>query len=212
MNQTGSTTKTKQQKALQKKKVMEQLGELGSEAAVTAFNETKNITQEAINQLLGRQIQEKKSGDIKPGESLNLSQELAKKTEANKILEQRLFAEQNLVKEVQAESQKKLNQLRVRLQALMSEAAKVAQTAGKLSEQTRDSITKAPVNPGEYHIAFIQNLIDYIQTFRKKVDDAVAWMAESNKRSQKKNYWAKYKKHGASFLLSGEHYIARSAG
>lgn len=212
MNQTGSNSKTKQQKALQNKKVMEQLGELSSEAVNTAVSETKNITQEAINQLLGRKLQEKKSGEIKPGESLYLNQELAKKTQENKILEQRLFAEHNLVKEIQAESQKKLNILRVKLQALMSEAAKIVASAGNLSEQTRATITDAPVNPGEYHIAFVQNLIDYIQTFRHKIDDAVAWMAESNKRSQKKNYWAKYKKHGASFLLSSESYNARSAG
>lgn len=211
MNNTGQAQKTKQQKALQNKRILEQLNEIGSEVASTAINETKKIGQEALNQLLG-QNSEKKSGNIEPGQSVNVSEALLAKTEQNQLLTNQLQTERRIFAEVKEESAQKLNKLRVRLHALMSEASKIAQSAGNLSEQTKVATQELPVNPGEYHIAFIQNLIEYIQTFRKKIDSAVNWLAESNKRSQKMGYWAKYKKHGASFLLSGEHYVSRSAG
>lgn len=212
MNDNSQAQKTKKQKALQNRKILEQLNEIGSEVVSTAFNETKKISQEAIKQLLGQQSSENKSGDIEPGQSVNLNEALTQKTQQNEILNNQLQTERRMFAEVKAESQKKLNKLRVRLHALMSEAAKIAQSAGKLSEQTKVAAQELPPNPGEYHIAFIQNLIEYIQTFRKKIDSAVNWLAESNKRSQKMGYWAKYKKHGASFLLSSEHYVSRSAG
>lgn len=210
MNDNSQAQKTKKQKALQNRKILEQLNEIGSEVVSTAVDETKKVGQEVVKQLLGQQ--EKKSGNIEPGGSVNLNEELAQKTEQNQILVSQLQTEKRLFAEVKAESQQKLNKLRVRLHALMSEASKIAQSAGKLSEQTKVATQELPPNPGEYHIAFIQNLIEYIQTFRKKIDSAVNWLAESNKRGQKMGYWAKYKKHGASFLLSGEHYVARSAG
>lgn len=204
-NSLASNSKSKKQQALKNKKVLEQLGEISSEALNTAINEGSEIARNAVDQILGRQV-------IEPGQSVNVSETLSQKQEENKSLENKVFEQNNLINEIQSESHKKLNELRVRLQALMSEAAKMANSAANLSEQTKVAVFQKPAEVSEYQIAFVQNLIEYIQTFRKKVDSAVNWMAESNKRAQKKNYWAKYKKHGASMLLSSESYNSRSAG
>jgi hypothetical protein len=69
-----------------------------------------------------------------------------------------------------------------------------------------------PANPGVYHINFFEKLLSFMQSFRKKIDEASIWLGTQNKRAEKKNYWSMYKKKGASFLLAPDHYLQRSAG
>ncbi|KKP80711.1 MAG: hypothetical protein UR81_C0018G0001, partial [Candidatus Levybacteria bacterium GW2011_GWB1_35_5] len=63
-----------------------------------------------------------------------------------------------------------------------------------------------------YQIGFFESIVQMIVSFRKKIDNAVVWLQNTNKRSEKKNYWTQYKKKGAGFLFSGESYSQRSAG
>ena len=73
---------------------------------------------------------------------------------------------------------------------------------------------QAPANPGVYHIVFFEKLLDFIKTFRRKIENADVWLQSSNKRAEKKNFWGTFtsKKGGTKFLLSQEHYVARSTG
>ena len=109
-------------------------------------------------------------------------------------------------------SQEKTNALRVELQALMSEVKKVAESTENLAEVTQVTMMSAPIEPGIYHITFLQNILEFLQSFRKKIDWAATWLQSANKRAEKKNYWSMYKKKGSSFLLSPDHYLQRSAG
>jgi len=61
-------------------------------------------------------------------------------------------------------------------------------------------------------LIFFEKIIEFIRNFRKNIDSASTWLQSSNKRAEKKNFWAMYKKKGSSFLLSGESYSQRSAG
>jgi len=54
--------------------------------------------------------------------------------------------------------------------------------------------------------------LEFMKSFRKKIEDAQIWLHASNKRAEKKNFWSTYKKHGSKFLLSPDHYLQRSAG
>jgi hypothetical protein len=105
-----------------------------------------------------------------------------------------------------------LDGLRVRLQALMSEANKLIASTANLSEEVKASVFKNPADASIYQINFFEEIISLITSFRKKIDLAVEWFKGTSKRAQKMNYWNQYKKKGASFLLSGEHYSQRSAG
>jgi hypothetical protein len=71
---------------------------------------------------------------------------------------------------------------------------------------------QAPIEPGVYHLIFFEKLLEFIKSFRKNIGQAKVWLQSSNKRAQKKNYWASYKKHGGKFLLAADHYVSRSAG
>ena len=94
----------------------------------------------------------------------------------------------------------------------MQEVQKVAQSTGELAETVKVAAMSAPVEPGIYHINFFKNLLEFLQSFRKRIDLTATWLQSSNKRAEKKNYWSQYKKKGTSFLLNPESYSQRSTG
>jgi hypothetical protein len=102
--------------------------------------------------------------------------------------------------------------LKNKLQALMQEVQKASASMQNLAEVTQVTMMAAPIEPGLYHISFFQNFLNFLESFRKRIDLTVTWLQSSNKRAEKKNYWSQYKKKGASFLLSPDHYSQRSAG
>ncbi len=98
------------------------------------------------------------------------------------------------------------------MQAIQAEANKMVASTANLSQEIKIAVMNGATSASEYHINFYEDIIQLIVSFRKKIDSAVAWLQGSNKRAEKKNYWAQYKKKGSSFLLSGESYSQRSVG
>lgn len=105
-----------------------------------------------------------------------------------------------------------MQELRAQLQAITVEITKLAATTGNLATQTEIAMVEVPVNPGIYHVIFFEKVLEFLQSFRKKIDEASVWLDSTNKKAEKKNYWSMYKKKGSSFLLSPDHYLQRSAG
>lgn len=209
-----SDNKKKSSSLRTKQNVLETLKDLGS--GVTDSLKTdlfQNGSEDFFRQLMGTMpSQEKRSGNLNPGESFSMGNVLAGKEEENKRLRAQISLERQLSSDEKKVSQDKTNELRVQLQALTQEVVKVAQSTGNLAEATQVAMIQAPAEPGVYHIIFFQNVLDFLQSFRMKIDQAATWLQGSNKRAQKKNYWSMYKKKGSSFLLSPDHYLQRSAG
>ncbi len=206
--------KTKLQAAARRTNVIESLKDIGS--GVTSSLNTdllRGISKDLLEQILNRQDTNKKvSGDIHPGESLEFSDLYSGKYEENVKLKKQIAFERRLTVEEKEVSQKKTNELKLQLQSLMQEVKYLAKTTQGLGEKVEVAAMQAPSQPGLYHIIFFQKIIEFIRNFRKKIDSASIWLGASNKRAEKKNYWAMYKKRGSSFLLSGESYSQRSAG
>jgi hypothetical protein len=120
--------------------------------------------------------------------------------------------ERNIAYEERQLGEQKMQELRIQLQAISQEIQKLAASTGNLATQTEIAMIEIPINPGVYHIIFFEKVLEFLQSFRKKIDQATVWLQSSNKRAEKKNYWAMYKKKGSSFLLSPDHYSQRSAG
>jgi hypothetical protein len=108
--------------------------------------------------------------------------------------------------------ERRSNELKLHLHALMQEVLALAKSTQSLGEKVEVAAMQAPANPGIYHIVFFEKLIEFLRSFREKIENASIWLATSNKRAEKKNYWAMYKKKGSSFLLAPDHYLQRSAG
>jgi hypothetical protein len=107
---------------------------------------------------------------------------------------------------------KRTNELKIELKKIFDEISSLAKATQNLSEEVQIATLQAPVEPGTYHLVFFEKLLEFIKSFRKKVEEAAIWLHATNKRAEKKNYWSMYKKKGSSFLLSPDHYLQRSAG
>jgi hypothetical protein len=157
-------------------------------------------------------IKVKRSGELKAGGSIQMSEVLNGKEEENQKLRNQISFERNLSNDEKRIAQDKGQELRLELNALMQEVQKVAASTQNLAQETEIAVMSAPVEPGVYHITFFESVLEFLQSFRKKIDFAATWLQSSNKRAEKKNYWSMYKKKGSSFLLSPDHYLQRSAG
>lgn len=195
-----------------KQNVIESIKDLASAGTTGVTDMLQNTSEDFFNQLLGRQKIQGASGELQPGQSLKFMTEADRQAEENKKLRAQIQLERNMSADSKRLDEQKIGQLRVHLQALMSEVVKLSNATAGLAEETKIASMEVPVNPGVYHISFFEKLISFMQSFRKKIELASVWLSASNGRREKKNYWAMYKKKGASFLLSGEHYSQRSAG
>jgi len=196
-----------------KQNVLESLKDLGIGAGSQTGDFLKNTSEDFFRELMGFPTPKiKRSGEIAVGESLQMSEIMSGKEEENQHLKAQISLERQLSADEKRVSRDKTNELKVQLQALMQEVQKVAASTQNLAEVTQVTMMTAPIEPGVYHITFFQSVLEFLTSFRKKIDYTAAWLQSSNKRAEKKNYWAMYKKKGSSFLLSPDHYLQRSAG
>ncbi|MEK7550465.1 MAG: DUF5660 family protein [Patescibacteria group bacterium] len=194
--------KKKQIQSVAKQNVIESLKGIGT-----------SVGNDFFNDLLGFKGSPRKiSAEIAAGESMDINESFSASFEENKKLKAQILLERNLSSDEKRLSEEKIGKLRVQLQALISEIAKLAFSNQELAQESKIAMMEVPVNPGIYHIVFFEKLISFMQSFRKKIEEAGIWLHSSNKRSEKKNYWSMYKKKGSSFLLSPDHYLQRSAG
>ena len=194
--------KKKQTQNLAKQNVVESLKGIGNQASKDFFD-----------QLLGlRTFPKNASGELSAGETLSMNEALGGKVEENKKLRAQILLERNLAADEARLSEEKIGKLRVQLQALISEIAKIAVGTQSLAKEVNIAVLQVPVEPGIYHINFFEKLLSFAQSFRNKIEEAAVWLGATNKLAEKKNYWSTYKKKGSSFLLAPDHYLQRSAG
>jgi len=204
---------SKQGRQSNHKNVLESLKEVGAQTTKTLKSDVLEATsRDFIQQLLGTRRAQKASGEMVPGEALEMGDVLSGRHEEIQKIKVQTQLERRLRQEEKERTEKKTNELRLQLNALMQEIAALSKETGELAEETQIATMQAPVEPGVYHIIFFEKLLEFVRSFRKKIHEANVWMHASNKRAEKKNYWAKYKKHGSKFLLSADHYLTRSAG
>lgn len=205
--------KKKTQLLRTKQNVLESLKDLGTDATSQATDLLKTTSEDFFKELVGiGRSQVKRSGEIGAGESIQVSEVLSGKEEENKKLRSQISLERQLSADEKRLSQDKSNELKIQLQALMGEVAKVAISTQALAEETKIAMIEAPAQPGIYHVIFFQKVLEFLTSFRKKIEEASVWLSATNRRAEKKNYWSMYKKKGSSFLLSPDHYLQRSAG
>jgi len=196
-----------------KRNIIESLKDIGGDFSGQSTDLLKNTSEDFLKELLGMsRPQIKRSGEMKPGESFEMSSVLNGKEEENKKLRAQISLERNLSSDEKRLSQEKMQELKMQLQGITAEIGKLAASTGNLATQTEIAMIEVPNNPGVYHLIFFEKILEFLQSFRLRIDQASVWLGSANKRAEKKNYWSQYKKKGTSFLLSGESYSQRSAG
>ena len=103
--------------------------------------------------------------------------------------------------------EKQIEEIRRELQALAKQIV-------KYDQNVTQAIQTQVVTPGVYHISFFEHIKQIIALIRKNVTEANSWLSVFKKRGAQKGwaFWANTKKGGTSYLMSGEHAAARSAG
>jgi hypothetical protein len=168
-----------------------------------------------MRQLFGRmpRRETKFAGEIMPGEALEMNEVYSGKAAENDNLRKAVFLERRMREEDHVLIERRTNELRVQIQAIHEEVIKLAKVTPELSQEIELAAFQAPASPSLYELLFLQKIFEFIKSFRKKIENASVWLSSVNKRSSKKNMWGQnYKKHGAKYLLSSEHYLQRSAG
>lgn len=202
--------KQKGQKVIKHTNALESLKDIGG-STVNTLKKDVLKAENFMDQIFGPKPQNF-SGEITPGESLEIKEVFTGEYEEKKKLEKQLIYERRIKQEEEVRIEKRTNELKIQLHTLREEVLVLAQKTQELGDEAQIAAMQAPAEPGVYHIIFFEKLLEFLQSFRKKIEEASVWLHATNKRAQKKNYWARYKKLGGKFLLSGEHYLTRSAG
>jgi uncharacterized FlgJ-related protein len=208
MNKTGDNNKNKKQ--LAKPNPLEALKQDVGATAKQMRQEASEISRSFTDHVFGRRSFQ---GEIVPGEALEMSKVYSGEHKETQKLRKQVRLERRLIEEERIRVEKKSNELKLQLKVLQEEIITLADKTEDLAEETKVAAMQAPAEPGVYHVIFFEKLLEFIKSFRKKIEEARVWLHAVNKRAQKKNVWGqRYKKHGAKYLLSGEHYLTRSAG
>ncbi|KKU10048.1 MAG: hypothetical protein UX13_C0022G0019, partial [Candidatus Woesebacteria bacterium GW2011_GWB1_45_5] len=131
------TDQKKIRQKITKQNVLESLKDLGTGAVGQTGDLLKSTSEDFFRELMGVQrMQVKRSGEIGAGESLQMGEVLSGREEENKKLRMQIGLERQLSADEKRVSQSKTNELKVQLQALISEVQKVAASTGNLAKQT----------------------------------------------------------------------------
>ena len=200
-------------KKIASRNVLESLKDIGT-GSVNSFKKDLlgGMPSDFMDQVFGQGYGKKYSGEIIPGESLEFSQVLSGKRQEQERLASQVHLERTLIEEEKILLEKKGRELQIQLHVLKQEVENLATTTEGLSKELKIATMQVPVEPGVYHVVFFEKLIEFLKSFRKKVEKAAVWLHAVNNRANKKNFWSLYKSQGSKFFLSGEHYSQRSAG
>ena len=102
--------------------------------------------------------------------------------------------------------------VRQQLQAVRAELKALSESIKNFHQEVEKAISEVPVNPGVYHVNFLERLRSVLKILREQIEDSRTWLTLSTGRKQKKMYWGLYKKHGTQFGLSSERTLATQAG
>lgn len=169
----------------------------------------KGVGGDIINQIFGPQ--KSFSGELTAGQTLEMKDVVNK---SNNNENKQLIQESVLRKEEEVLVESRQNELRLELSAIMREVVRITEETSELADEVKIAAIQAPSPEGVgiYHLTFLKNFLKFLRGYRKKIESSKVWLSSQNKRANQKGWLGNYKKHGAKYLLSGEHYVARSSG
>ena len=189
-------------------KLNEPLRSLGQSVTQAFKNETYQIPREVLRQITG---QENSGGELHPGETIN-PQEQKSKTPSHQESITTKYYQGQIEKEKLLRKQEKQG-VKIRIQALREEIIKIGQSVQELKKEATITIIQETPDPGEYHLNFLENLLQFLISLRQKIEEGNTWLSAFNQRSKKRNYfWKQVKKSGAKFLLSSDRTPATQMG
>lgn len=175
----------------------------------------KSLVDETVSglwtQLLGIEDPQKKSaksGDLRPGEELQLQ-----KREKTQRIEPAIDYARELIQAEKFIASKNKNEIKGQVQEILIELRKISKSSKELEVEFKDvAFESMPVNPGKFHLNFFEWVLSQIRRARMRIEDSAHWAKTIKGKKSQKQYWNLFKKHGTSFGLSGERVVATQTG
>jgi len=157
---------------------------------------------------------------LRKNEEANTSKTLygEKNKEEQLLLERRRLKRKLKLQEILHQEEKvvfsgRRQEIQEKVKILQEEAEKLAKASKNLDEKVKMVATQGLVEPGIYHVGFLEGLISFIKKMAQKVTNAGSWLSLITARSKKRShYWNRVQKSGSKFMLSQERYMTTQAG
>ncbi len=193
---------------------LESLKDLGGSVVRSAVEDVaKGTGEEAFEQITGRGAKKVRSeGVLSPDKPFNFEEYILNREKEIRKEERRHFERiRRQEKIVWTEEQQKTV---FQIKAIQEELKKLVLETEGLSQEVKTAAVQGIVEPGVYHLNYLERLMELIKLIRKKLHESKTWLAEWNAYSKKKRnyYWVQVKKSGTKFMLSSERYMATQAG
>ena len=120
-------------------------------------------------------------------------------------------------KQEQVVFRRETQEVEKRIQAILAEITQEVKRlqiqAAELSDDVKNiTVESLPAKPGKYHVGFFEWIIVELRNIRRKVSESRMWLQVSYQKKQKRGFWMMAKKHGNTFLFSGERTVSYGAG
>lgn len=158
---------------------------------------------------------EELSGDLDPGQELNLNKFSKKSREQTPKLdiEPGIDYRREIIHAEKRVMQENSRELSVKIQEILIELKQLMNVSQELKVEFKEiAVEPRIVNPGKYHVSFFEWVLLLVKQARMKVEDSAAWLAAFKSKKAKKQYWSMFKKHGTTFGLSNERVVATQTG
>ena len=199
------TIKKKRQQVVNDNPV-EAVRNLASDLAQGTAGVMGDVAESAFAQIFGG----KRSNTLFPNEEINFEEAISQKDRRAEILAYQRQREQI---ERDVFSYQESVEVQKKIKELLTELKKLAASTSSLSQDVEVAVAeKAPVNPGTYHLNFLEWMILMVRDLRQRVDESRSWLAVFSSKKKQKQYWSMFKKHGTTFGLSHERVIATQTG
>lgn len=210
-----SNSNNDHKKLVQKANPLEVLRDTAKQTQKTIKEElVKPLPQDIINQILARQKMQNRSGEVRAGENLRMNEVMSGQREKQEVLQRQLILERQLREQERVYVEKRTNELRLEIQAIHQEVIKIAAQTPNLSQEVEVAAIQAPIQPSTYELNFLRHIFNVLKDINESINDSKKWLFIMNQKAAKKGgTWVQnYKKNKGKYLLSGEHYLTRSAG
>jgi len=150
-------------------------------------------------------------GQWNPSEFAKQQEQLMKeqKMRERRLIRHREVQQMDVYNARQIETERKIDQIIKELGAL----AKDLSRADEEAKAAQNAVITGIVEPGEYHVTFLEKLLKIIVLLRKRVKESTTWLQMFQSRSKKKRgYWGQYYKKGTQWSQSADRSIATSVG
>lgn len=200
---TVSSQQNKKKQFVINDNILESLRSLGSGVGRTlAKDAVSKISADVIGSFIAPPFRQ---GELKPNQSVEIPESPinVQSEKSDRIAPE--YSRPVFKPAIEAGISQKIESLRQELEILSKSIA-------SLNTEVNKAVMEIPVNPGIYHLNFLERLRTIIVDIRRNIDDSRTWLALSAQKNKQKKYWGMYKKHGTTFGLSHERSVSTQAG